>query len=292
MTDTQNFFTNPYGGGGHYHGGGDNAGLLAILAATGALGGRRDDRDCRDDCHGDHLNSAVDGINHNINTSTLGVLNQMNQGFDNIGQVALMSKLGSIEGAIPLVGSQVQLAVCEASAGTNAEVSRLALGAAQGFANVKDAVQANGVANLLATNAAERTTLTSAATLLAAIKDSQYATAIALRDDGDKTRAQSALYHEANLQRKLAVVEGALLEERANYRAKVSEVNVSQTVNQIQAQSQEQAQRQETALLVRSLCDRVNSLQNAVATNSNLIVGNTGGVLTGAQTSNPVNVRA
>lgn len=40
------------------------------------------------------------------------------------------------------------------------------------------------------------------------------------------------------------------------------------------------------------MADRVNSLQSAVATNSNLIVGNTGAVATGVQTANPVNVRA
>jgi hypothetical protein len=49
---------------------------------------------------------------------------------------------------------------------------------------------------------------------------------------------------------------------------------------------------EQQAVLLGQLVAVVGNLQNAVATNSNLIVGNTGAVATGPQTANPVNVRA
>ena len=44
-------------------------------------------------------------------------------------------------------------------------------------------------------------------------------------------------------------------------------------------------------VLLNHLCTVVAGLQSAVATNSNMIIGNTGAVGTGPQTANPVNVR-
>lgn len=54
---------------------------------------------------------------------------------------------------------------------------------------------------------------------------------------------------------------------------------------------QAQAQQQQQAILLGNIWERLNGMQNAIATNSNLIVGNTGATTTGAQTANPVNVR-
>lgn len=89
------------------------------------------------------------------------------------------------------------------------------------------------------------------------------------------------------------MAENALAEQRAEGRARGTEVTVTQTVNQnqLQLQAQQQQQQQQQAILLNQLCTLVGGLQNAVATNSNLIVGNTGAVATGPQTANPVNVR-
>jgi hypothetical protein len=233
--------------------GGDSG--LGILGLA-ALLGRRDDRGDRD-CHGDHLNSAVDGINHNINTSTLGVLNQMNQGFDNIGQVALMSKLGSIEGAIPLVGSQVELAVCEASATVN---SNLTAGFAVTNKNINDAESRIGAALC----GIEKTVLTTSALNLAAIKDAQYANTIATRDDGDKTRAKIDFYHDQDMQRKLTVAENALAEERNRGRIRESEVNITNTNTNTATAISQQAQGQQQLQVLAALVAEVRNLANDV----------------------------
>lgn len=68
-------------------------------------------------------------------------------------------------------------------------------------------------------------------------------------------------------------------------------VEVAQTVTQVQAQAQAQQQQQQQLLLLAQIASGFTSLQNAVATNSNLIVGNTGATTTGAQTASPVNVK-
>ena len=83
-----------------------------------------------------------------------------------------------------------------------------------------------------------------------------------------------------------------LQEQQAASTARGTEVNVTQQVNQVQAQAQAQQQQQQQLILLNTIAGHLVGLQNAVATNSNLIVGNTGAVATGPQTANPVNVRA
>jgi hypothetical protein len=126
---------------------------------------------------------------------------------------------------------------------------------------------------------------------LAATKDAQYATAMAVSASTKEILAALNDQNTANLQRQLTVAEQALLETRAESRARGTEVNVTQTVNQAQAQTQAQQQAQQQMLTLQHLCTVVQGLQSAVATNSNMIIGNTGAVGTGPQTANPVNVR-
>jgi hypothetical protein len=170
---------------------------------------------------------------------------------------AILNGVNNLTAAVPTAALETQAAI-------NSSISSLALGTSQGFANVKDSVQANGTANLLATNAAERTTLTSSAALLAAIKDSQYATATAVRDDGDKTRGQIALYHEGDLQRQLGVAQAALLEERTHGRIRESEVNITNTNTNTNVQAQAQAQSQQQLQVLAALVAEVRNLANDV----------------------------
>lgn len=187
---------------------------------------------------------------------------------------AVLQQLGAIQASVPLAESQVQLAL----AGSTATINK----------NVTDAI----AASLASQNNINVNVLQTSTANLMATKDAQAAISSIVKDDGEKTRALITAQNEANLQRQLAVAEATLAEQRAEFRSRANEINITQTVNQNQAQVQAQAQQQQQAILLATVCDRLNGLQNAVATNSNLIVGNTGAVATGAQTANPVNVKA
>lgn len=175
---------------------------------------------------------------------------------------AIRTHLGQVENTIGMMASNNLQAIN----GVNVNVLTSA-------AATREAVAQYGQANISATKDASAANLAaiaaSTSTLLAALKDGQIAT----------------------LQRELTVAELRNSEDRAEARARSTEVNVTQTVNQNQMQLQAQAQQQQQAVLLGQLVAVVGNLQNAVATNSNLIVGNTGAVATGPQTANPVNVR-
>lgn len=110
--------------------------------------------------------------------------------------------------------------------------------------------------------------------------------------DGSMTRTLITQLNTDNLNRLLTVADLDRRDEAHRGRSREVEVNVSQVVNQAQAQAQQQQQQQQQTVLLNHLFAQFGSLQNAIATNSNLIIGNTGAVATGPQTANPVNVRA
>lgn len=166
---------------------------------------------------------------------------------------AILSNLNNISAAIPTSALETQGAL-------NSAIASLALGTQQGFASVKDSVQNAATANLLATAGAERTTLLAQAATLAAVAESKFDLAVAVRDDGDKTRAQIALYHEADLQRQLAVAQNALTEAHGHSRMREVEVNVSQTVNQQQVQLQQQQQQQRQDQFLAGILQAVHNL--------------------------------
>lgn len=203
----------------------------------------------------------------------------------------VLTQLAAIQAAIPAAEGQVQLALSQSQGQVMNQIGQQSLAIAQGFAgqaqntaqaqaaiiavgeSVKDAVNANGSANLLATQQASSAQLAAIANstsqILAAIKDGEITT----------------------LNRELSVAQNALAEQRAEGRARGTEINVTQQVTQNQAQLQAQAQAQSQAILLGNIWERLNGMQNAIATNSNLIVGNQGPIATGPQTANPVNVR-
>lgn len=71
-------------------------------------------------------------------------------------------------------------------------------------------------------------------------------------------------------------------------RVRESEINVNQTVNQAQAQQQQQQQFENRFGRIEALLAHVTQI--AHATNQNIIAGNSGAVATGPQTANPTNV--
>jgi hypothetical protein len=177
---------------------------------------------------------------------------------------SILSKLGTIEGQVPLVGSQVKTDIA-ASTGlinTNAlqvalsqsqQATTLALSAQAQISSVKDAVQ-NGT----------------------------YATSIAIRDDGDRTRAMIQLNETAALNRQLGVLETTLLLERQrNGHLSDTHSLVIQNTNTANAlQQQQQAQGFQLSRVVDALhsCD-----QNIRATNQAINIGS------GAQVATPTN---
>ncbi|WP_370610881.1 hypothetical protein [Klebsiella aerogenes] len=177
---------------------------------------------------------------------------------------SILSKLGTIEGQVPLVGSQVKTDIA-ASTGlinTNAlqvalsqsqQATTLALGAQAQIAGVKDAVQTTA-----------------------------YATAIAIRDDGDKTRALIQQNETAALNRQLGVLETTLLLERQRngHQADTHSLVIQNTNTANALQQQQQAQGFQLSRVVDALhsCD-----QNIRATNQAINIGS------GAQVATPNN---
>lgn len=263
------------GGGGGFGGGGIGGGLLGGILAGALFGGGLGNR--RNDGEGcvtpSQLTAALAGVQDT----------QMN--------TAVIQTLGAIQGAIPAAEGQVQLALAQAQGQLSNQMGQQSLAVAQGFGNtaqaisssqaaiiavgesVKDAVNANGAANMIATKDA-------GAASLAAIASSTNLILTALKDQ-----------EITNLNRQLTISELRNAEDRAEARARGTEVTVTQTVNQNQMQLQAQAQAQQQAVVLGNIWERLNGMQNAIATNSNLIVGNSGATTTGPQTSAPVNVR-
>ena len=108
--------------------------------------------------------------------------------------------------------------------------------------------------------------------------------------DGDRTRALINQNYVETLNRQLATAQNEIIELRGDRnsitRHHDTEVRVNQNVNQQQQQQQQQASCSAAVLA------RLEGLtQVAHATNQNVIAGNTGAVQTGAQTSNPTNIR-
>ena len=280
-----------YGGGGTGAaiGGGLGAGLLggvlggALLGGNGGLFGNR----------GGNVEGVV--TPSQFTAGLAGVT-------DSQQNTAVLQTLGAIQGAIPVAEGQVQLAIAGAVGEIRSHLGSVENGLVAGQMainkNVSDAIAAslasqnNLNVNILQSAAATREAVASYGVAnLTATKDSQYATAVAIANSTKEVLAAINDQNISNLQRQLTVAETALLEQRAAGRASATEVNVTQTVNQNQMQLQAQAQQQQQALVLNNIWSRLDGMQNAIATNSNMIIGNAGATTTGPQTANPVNVR-
>lgn len=190
------------------------------------------------------------------------------------GDLALMAAIGNLKDTIntATIGVTAQLSEGFATTTTNT-LQQTQLLTAQASVNQLMAIQALNTVNQNVSEQGSNTRATVTA-------------------DGAATRALIAQLNTDNLNRLLTVADLDRRDEVSRGRSREVEVNVAQTVNQVQAQAQQQQQQQQITGLLTHLCGVVGTLQNAVATNSNLIVGNSGATTTGAQTANPVNVRA
>lgn len=283
-----NIFSNPMGGYGMSGvGAGAGAGLGAGLLG-GVLGGVLLNRNGLLG-NGDNIGNFVTPTQLQTGLDAVTAQNQ---------NTTILQSLGDIKAAIPLAESQVQLALAGAQNDINAQINTSTSNILNNQTGIARDI-ATTTATILAANGATQDVVQNGiasvnlgiANLATSGLQNTYALNSAIRDDGDKTRALIVSQNDANLQRMLAVAEAQLAEQRATSRARDIEVNVTQTVNQNQMQLQQQQQAQQQLILLSNLAATINGLQSAVATNSNLIVGNTGAVATGAQTANPVNVR-
>ncbi|HHI2551347.1 TPA: hypothetical protein ACP41M_001063 [Klebsiella aerogenes] len=205
-------------------------------------------------------------------------------------ETAILQQLGNVQAAVPLTALQTQAQVAESTGSINnttlqqtlmlgGEIARSSLAAQQGFANVKDSVQ-NSFAVLNSNIAGVN----------AAVNVGTLTTAIAIRDDGDKTRALISSIDRDNLNRQLTVAENTITELRLNQcrREDTHGLEIQMTNNQNQNQLQFQAQAQGINFLHHGLAE---CNQLARATNQNVLVGNQGVTATGPQTANPTNVK-
>lgn len=283
MSDVKNYFaTTPYAapvaaapyGGGFGLGGGDGGLLALALLGGGGLGfGGRRDHDRNDCASTDQLQTATGSI------------------VDTVQNQSIQNTLASISAAIPLAEAQVQLSVAGAVGEIRSHLGQVENTLVQGQTainkNISDAI----ASSLASQNSINVNVLTQGSATREAINAMGVANLTATANSTKEILAAINDTNMANLQRQLAVAENALLETRAESRARGTEVTVTQTVNQNQLQLQAQQQQQQLVNTVTGLCHLVGNLQSAVATNSNMIIGNAGATTTGAQTANPINVR-
>ena len=260
-------------GGGGFGGGGIGGGLLGGILAAALFGNGINRRNDGEGCvTPSQLTAALAGVQDT----------QMN--------TAVLQQLGAIQAAVPLAESQVQLALAQSQGQISNQLGTQSLAIAQGFGaqaqnisqaqaaiiavgeSVKDAVNANGSANLIATKDAS-------AANLAAIASSTNQILTALKDQ-----------EITNLNRQLTVAELRNTEDRAEARARSTEVNVTQSVvqnqQQLQAQQQQQAQIQLLASLVPAINNLANDIQAVRQTQSTVNFGTMTGNSQAAQATN------
>lgn len=274
-------------------GGGAGAGAGAGLGA-GLVGGL---------LAGAFSGNGFGNNNHNNNFITQSDLQSALNG-QTMGQNTnmILQNLAAISAAIPENEGKVQLAISNSTSDINGNIAMSLQTAINGQSGINKNIS-DAIASSLASQAhIQETVLSSAAAvnlgianLGATVQQGVFATTTAARDQGDRIIAALNAQNEANLQRQLTVSELSGLENRLTSRNRDVEVTVSQAVtqnqNQLQAQAQQQQQQQQILFTLAQILPVLGNLQNAVATNSNLIVGNTGATTTGAQTANPVNVK-
>lgn len=289
---------NPESGG---RSGGDGVGGLGAMAAIAALGNRNGGS-----MGGDGFGLGGGGLGGLLALALLGGNGFGNRDRDRggndccegLGFQAVLGKLGSIEAAVPLSALQVQNSIQEQTIGLNTGLAALALGTQQGFANTKDSVQAStGI--LAAAIAGTKDAIQNGLFLTNTnLLEGVCSIKAAVNADGAETRALLVSRFQLEDQTRITTLANELAELRndGRHRETANKIEITNTAIAAQRQGQEQEQRQrqgdEIGHLSRCFSALANEVQIARATNSNVIVGNTGASTVGAQTASPTNVRA
>lgn len=157
---------------------------------------------------------------------------------DNDGRVfaaTTLSKLGNIEGAIPLAASTIQNSLLEQTNAFSNQINQANIAQLGATSQVKDSVQ-NGVTALLLNNNQNTQSILSAICGLGSKMD----------------------------QNTITQLQTELMEQRGAFRSKETEVNVTQTVSQNQAQQQFQAQQQQQFQILANLGTCMQNLANDI----------------------------
>lgn len=195
---------------------------------------------------------------------------------------AILTNLADIKAAVPLAEAQVQLAL----AGSTGEIrshlgaveNQLVSGQAVINKNISDAI----AASLASQNNINLNVLQNGTANLMATKDSQYAVTVAIKEDGEKTRALITANQISELQRLAAERQDEIIELR-NSAARDRDRNAIE-INMINNQNQNQLQFQQQAQVLTSLHGGlVDALQSIRATNQAINIG------AGTQVANPTN---
>lgn len=179
-------------------------------------------------------------------------------------------------------------AINTAKDATTSGFGTTALALSQGFAGTKDAVQASTY--LLST---------AISNVNQNVSEQGCATRTAIQNDGDKTRTLLVARFQQEDATKIAAQAAEIIElknegrrnaEHAELKLQITNTNTAVAAQQ---QGQQQFQIQDIQRQLGFLASGLNTvLQVAHATNTNVIAGNSGAVVTGPQTANPTNVNA
>ncbi len=248
------------GRGGFGFGGGEGGGILGLVALLALIG-----RNGGGGLLSGGSSGGVDGLNNLQGT---------------IDTNAILGKLGTIEGSIPLSEAQVQLALAQLGQGIVSQINTTAVANAMGLSDIKFA-QALSFAGLqkdigdVDTNVDRQS---------CQIQNT-------IHSDGEATRALITTNLISQLQADKVILANEVTELRGDSHRERDRHGVEITM--INNQNQNQLQFQQQSQVLANLHNAIFEVgQIARATNSNVIVGNTGATATGPQTANPTNVRA
>lgn len=192
----------------------------------------------------------------------------------------ILQSLGDIKASVPLAESQVQLALAGQAASLTNQInsSSMALLLGQGDIRANLSLQTQNLTEQIAAvgNQADRNLFQLSQTIV---------------QDGAQTRALIQSIDKQNDSRLITAQANEIIELRAEQNRSTDRHGIE--INMINNQNQNQMQFQQQAQVLNTLANALVEVgQIARATNSNVIVGNTGASTTGAQTASPTNVRA
>lgn len=191
----------------------------------------------------------------------------------------LMAGIGQVDKAVAVSTAAMEASQAMQSAGIVSQLNAVTGSLATRVEGVKDAVNQNAMVLAQQLNGLNQTTM-----------ENRYELSRDISNDGEKTRALITAQYEATLNRQLAEANAAIIElrsdERGYRRARETEVNVSQVVNQAQSQAQQQQQTGALLGLIQGLAHDLQYLKN---TNSAINVGS--GSLSNTASPTSTNIR-
>lgn len=247
---------------------GGDGGLLALaLLGGGGLfnGGRGNHGDNCDASKAAILSTGFDGVNHNINTSMIGLTNQLNAGFGGQRDLDVMAKLGSIEAAIPVAEAAMQLALAGSTAAITADINASSIANLNGQALIQKSVSEAIAASLASQSAIKESVAAYGTANLNATNQAKFEIVTAVNADGTATRTLINQLNTDNLNRLLTVADLDRRDEVNRGRFRENEITINNsataTAQQVQQQSQSQTQFQLLAQLAAGFHNLTNDVQ-------------------------------